>query len=119
MAASSDARPDSSMTLHLQMKLHTMDEAINAFIRLLYGEFGSLEIPGAFIFFPSSDESSVSSSSGSGGSQDIDTEEEEETLEQQQQPLLSEAKYKVTIIRQSPVYGQITRRGDCRSTSPS
>ena len=56
-------------------------------------------------FFPSSDESSVSSSSGSGGSQDIDTEEEEEeTLEQQQQPSLpSEAKYKVTIIRQSPV----------------
>ena len=53
MAASSDARPDSSMTLHLQMKLHTMDEAINAFIRLLYGEFGSLEILGAFIsFFP-------------------------------------------------------------------
>ena len=46
-------------------------------------------------------DSSVSSSSGSGGSQDIDTEEEEETLEQQQ--LLSEAKYKVTIIRQSPV----------------
>ena len=65
-------------------------------------------------------DSSVSSSSGSGGSQDIDTEEEEETLEQQQQPPLpSEAKYKVTIIRQSPVYGQITRRGDCRSTSPS
>ena len=51
----------------------------------------------------------MSSSSGSGGSQDIDTEEEEETLEQQQQPSLpSEAKYKVTIIRQSPVYGHWT-----------
>ena len=48
-------------------------------------------------------DSSVSSSSGGGGSQDIDTEEEEETLEQQQPPLPAEAKYKVTIIRQSPM----------------
>ena len=53
MAASSDARPDSSMTLHLQMKLHTMDEAINAFIRLLYGEFSSVErfLGPSFSFF--------------------------------------------------------------------